>query len=126
LSDLHGRNSRPSYFLLFVFISYYLPWAQNIHVFIPMEVTERVGESSSSRRPRQKQPRKSLAESPASQLPRSSQKKRKARKGTSSEVEYSVKEIVDEKIEHGEIRYLIDWEDDPVTGESFKPTWVGS
>lgn len=33
---------------------------------------------------------------------------------------YTIKSILEEK--RG--RYLIDWEDDPTTGEQFKPTWV--
>ena len=33
---------------------------------------------------------------------------------------YRVKSILEEK--RG--RYLIDWEDDPATGQQFKPTWV--
>lgn len=86
-------------------------------------ITERVRESSSSRRTRPKQTRKSLAESPPS-LPRDSQKKRKRRKQTSSAEYYSVKKILEEKTEHGEISYLIDWDDHPETGESYTPTWV--
>jgi len=33
---------------------------------------------------------------------------------------YSVRNIIDETGQ----KYLIDWEDDPVTGKSFSPTWV--
>jgi hypothetical protein len=85
-------------------------------------ITERVGESS--RRTRPKQSRKSLAESPPSQLPKSSQKKRKRKRETLSGKYYSVRQILDEKTIRDEISYLIDWEDNPDTGESYTPTWV--
>jgi hypothetical protein len=94
-------------------------------------ITERVGESSSRRRLRRKQSRKSLAESPPSQVPRGSQKKRKHKEeGPSDEKDslpegfWKVRAILDEKIERGVLRYLVDWEDDHKTGESYKPTWV--
>lgn len=36
-----------------------------------------------------------------------------------------MKRILGEKIEDGhEISYLIDWDDNPETGESYTPTWV--
>lgn len=35
------------------------------------------------------------------------------------ETEYLLKSILDENKTH----YLVDWEDDPVTGEIFDPTW---
>ena len=33
---------------------------------------------------------------------------------------YKVRNIIDEN----QSKYLIDWEDDPVTGEQYTPTWV--
>jgi hypothetical protein len=78
--------------------------------------------SESTRRTRSRQlNRKSFAESPLP--PRGPQKKRKRRKETSAEY-YSVKDILEEKTVHEEIFYLIDWEDNPETGESYTPTWV--
>ena len=112
-----------------------LPWPQNLDVLIPMEaaITEIVSESSSSRRLRPKQSRKSLAESPPSQLLRKSQQKRKQREEEESSSDekdslpegyWKVRGILDEKFERGELRYLVDWEDNRKTGESYKPTWV--
>lgn len=38
-----------------------------------------------------------------------------------------MKSIIDEKqVGDDEIEYLIDWEDNPETGESYTPTWVWS
>ncbi|KAL1839307.1 hypothetical protein VTK73DRAFT_4072 [Phialemonium thermophilum] len=37
---------------------------------------------------------------------------------------YAVRDILDEKHEKGRLYYLIDWEDDPKTGERYEPTWV--
>jgi hypothetical protein len=41
-------------------------------------------------------------------------------KQTSNNREYSAREILKEDKKKG---YYIDWEDDPITGESFEPTW---
>ena len=142
-SSLHSRSSlsscgstcaislRPaSSVYLSLCLATYLSWHhQNINKALrPMEATSSpgcVGEPSSSRRRRRlKQSRKSLAESPPS-LPRTPQKKRKRRRDTSSAEFYSVKQILAEKIGRGqEISYLIDWDDNPETGESYTPTWV--
>jgi hypothetical protein len=80
----------------------------------------------STRRTRARQKsRASLAELPVS--PKTPHKKRKRRKETSSAEYYLVKSIIDEKqVGDDEIEYLIDWEDNPETGESYTPTWVWS
>ena len=43
-----------------------------------------------------------------------------SQKSTGSETEYSARQILDEKGN----KYLIEWEDNIVTGESYSPTWV--
>lgn len=57
--------------------------------------------------------------------PKKSTKAKKPKK-ESSETYYTVRRIVDEKIENGRLFYYIDWANDPNTGESFDPTWVRS
>lgn len=49
-------------------------------------------------------------------------KEGRPRKEVSSEAEteYKIRDIIDED----SARYLIDWENDSQTGESFEPTWV--
>jgi hypothetical protein len=77
----------------------------------PSSMTEGPASSNTPRNPKRR--RRSAA---AAQ-----QKKRKAK----SEVLYEVRDIIDEKVEKGKVFYLVDWADDPVTGEKFDPTWVG-
>ena len=133
LPALHELSRRlPSaiayfYFLFFVSIYLPLPWHLNIDAFIiSMEptFTKRVGDSSSSRpRPPRQQTPKFFAESPPS-LPRSSRKKRRRRRESPSAEYYSIRRVLEEKTERGEIKVLIDWEDNLETGESYTPTWV--
>jgi hypothetical protein len=82
-------------------------------------------EPETSERPRRTSPRQqnrnAFAASPLP--PRSSQKRRK-RKAKASAEYYSVRDILEEKTVHEEVFYLIDWEDNPDTGESYTPTWV--
>ena len=87
-------------------------------------INEDVSESRSSRRKRFNQSRTSLAESPPSQNPRGVPRKRKREKETTSEQYWELRDIIDEKVERGEIKYLIDWKDNRDTGEKYKPTWV--
>lgn len=37
---------------------------------------------------------------------------------------YSIRDIIDEKVERGNLYYRIDWADDSETGEKYSPTWV--
>jgi hypothetical protein len=85
--------------------------------------TERVGELSSRRSRPKRQIRKSLSGSPLPS-PRSTRKKGKRKKNSTSAEYFSVKEILDEREEQGRIEFLIDWEDDAESGESYTPTWV--
>ena len=81
-------------------------------------------ESSARRARTNTNSRNPLAASPTP--PRSSQRKRKG-KGKSTEVSeefFDVKEIVDEKIVNGKILYLIDWEDDKITGKKYPKSWA--
>jgi hypothetical protein len=50
-------------------------------------------------------------------------KKRKL-KSKPTERYYSVRDILDEQKRGEETYYLIDWDDDQDTGESYTPTWV--
>ncbi|KAL1840735.1 hypothetical protein VTJ49DRAFT_175 [Mycothermus thermophilus] len=52
--------------------------------------------------------------------------KRKTREPSPPEdddVLYAIRDIIDEKFENGKLYYRVDWADDPITGESFDPTW---
>lgn len=53
-----------------------------------------------------------------------SPKRPKPRYETRQDNVFAIKDIIDEKFIRGKIHYQIDWEDDPITGESFSPTWV--
>ncbi|KAL2118930.1 hypothetical protein VTJ04DRAFT_5889 [Mycothermus thermophilus] len=80
--------------------------------------------------PRRRRP-SSMTEGPASSnTPRNSKRRRRSaaaaqqkRRKAKSEVLYEVRDIIDEKVEKGKVFYLVDWADDPVTGEKFDPTW---
>jgi hypothetical protein len=37
----------------------------------------------------------------------------------------SIKDILDERRRNGRLEYLVEWENDPDTGESFPTEWVG-
>lgn len=90
---------------------------------------KRVGESSSiqSSVPKSKN-RKSRAAS-SSPAPRrgAPKKKSRRRKDEGSEKVYSLADpgILDQKEENGKVYYLVNWADDPETGEKYDPTWVG-
>jgi hypothetical protein len=87
--------------------------------------TKRAGEPSRGHHPTSpKQNRRSLKESSTTESPQRIHKKRKRRKGTSFSEYFPIRVVLDEKIENGETSYLIDWEDNPETGESYTPTWV--
>ncbi|KAL2266565.1 hypothetical protein VTJ83DRAFT_5917 [Remersonia thermophila] len=51
--------------------------------------------------------------------------KRKTRDPTplQDDVLYAIRDIIDEKFDDGKLYYRVDWADDPVTGQSFDPTW---
>ena len=52
-------------------------------------------------------------------------KKRKRTEKPAEEAEFwAIKRIVEEKKKDGKRYYLIDWEDHPHTGETFKNSWV--
>ncbi|KAK4230456.1 hypothetical protein QBC38DRAFT_42437 [Podospora fimiseda] len=36
---------------------------------------------------------------------------------------FTIRDIISEKHEAGKLLYLVDWDDDPTTGEKYKPTW---
>lgn len=55
--------------------------------------------------------------------PKKSTKAKKPKK-ESSDTYYSVRRIAAERIEKGQLFYLIDWANNPETGESYDPTWV--
>lgn len=90
---------------------------------------KRVDDSIREKRRRGKlRSRKSLAEpissSPA--RPKTSAKKRKRERESLPQGYYSVQQILEEKRKHGRTLYLIDWEDNTETGESYENTWVSS
>lgn len=63
--------------------------------------------------------RQQTSESPADTTqPRKTRKRRRVEEATDEF--YRIKGILDESGD----KYLIDWEDDPVTGRSYSPTWV--
>ena len=68
-----------------------------------------------------------LQPGPPKKQPRSSRKRTKSSNSPSatSTTFYSVRGIISEKFKDGKKQYLIDWEDDPITGESYENTWVG-
>ncbi|KAM3087506.1 hypothetical protein ACMFMG_001589 [Clarireedia jacksonii] len=92
--------------------------------------SDRAAESSTSaRRPSRSrnQKRKSRANSPLTSPLRSTEshktKTRKKKKSThDTEVYYSVREIIGER-KGQRTEFLIDWEDNPLTGETYEPTW---
>ncbi|KAK0123937.1 hypothetical protein ONS95_008927 [Cadophora gregata] len=96
-----------------------------------IDMPGRVGESS-KRSTRTRTPRSSLSQPPSSS-PRSSEKKRQAekdkKKKKTQKVEgtddfWEIKRIVDQEERDGETWYLVDWEDNKVTGESYPYEWV--
>jgi hypothetical protein len=92
------------------------------------ESRKRVGESSSPQRsvPKSRN-RKSLAAS-SSPAPRRSAPKKKARRRreAESEKQFSLQDpgILDQKEVNRKVYYLLNWADDPVTKETYEPTWV--
>ena len=92
------------------------------------ESRKRVGESSSTQRsvPKSRN-RRSLAAS-SSPAPRrgAPKKKPRRRKEAESEKQFSLQDpgILDQKEENGKVYYLLNWADDPDTGEHFEPSWV--
>lgn len=76
-------------------------------------------------RQRQRQRTKvpSSASSSSSPAPAPS-KKRKTRHATQHTDFFAIKDIVAEKFVDGKRFFKIDWEDNPVTGEPYEPTWV--
>ncbi|KAK5257263.1 hypothetical protein LTR16_001159 [Cryomyces antarcticus] len=54
-------------------------------------------------------------------MPRRSLSNRKRRRA--SEQEYTVKGILEKKTIDGTVSYLLDWDNHPVTGESYEPSW---
>lgn len=80
---------------------------------------KRVGETRKSNK------RKTRTESPAP--PRCAKKKTSRKRKADSEITYSLGDpgILDEKEEQGKVFYLCNWADDPVTGDSYPPSWVG-
>lgn len=59
--------------------------------------------------------------------PTSSRKKPQKKKAEADSEEYFALRdgIVNEKTVKGKLFYLVDWEDHPVTGESYAQSWVG-
>lgn len=72
----------------------------------------------------------------AANSPKSCNKKRRRKSGRlttkkrrrliePTEQVWAFRAILDERInDKGDVDYLIDWEDDPDTGEKYEPTWV--
>jgi len=45
----------------------------------------------------------------------------------SADTLYTVRDIIAERrSKNGKLEYKIDWENDPVTGKSYSPSWVGT
>lgn len=83
---------------------------------------DRAGESKAPSIPRQRRlKRKNLAESPVRSS--KSSKKRSKKKDTTPPL-YDISGILDERKSGKITEYLIDWRDNPETGESYEPTWV--
>ncbi|KAM4056205.1 HDA1 complex subunit [Hirsutella rhossiliensis] len=58
-------------------------------------------------------------------MPKSRRKRTRTPKAASpDEGWYSIKDILDERKASGLVEYLVDWENNIVTGESYAPTWV--
>lgn len=76
-------------------------------------------QSTNNQLPPSRIERQQTRESPAKPSPRRRTRKR-GRAGKAADDFYSVKSILDESDD----RYLIDWEDDSITGRSYSPTWV--
>ncbi|KAE9364621.1 hypothetical protein N431DRAFT_388862 [Stipitochalara longipes BDJ] len=97
------------------------------HKSMDPESRKRVGESSSTQRsvPKSRN-RRSLAAS-SSPAPRrgAPKKKPRRRKEAESEKQFSLQDpgILDQKEENGKVYYLLNWADDPDTGEHFEPSW---
>lgn len=77
------------------------------------------------------QKNRSLTDSSQSQprnaTPTKKQKPKKQKKKKEEELEedfYTLKGILEEKEENGRILYLIDWDDNPYTGEVYDNSWV--
>jgi hypothetical protein len=91
------------------------------------ESRKRVGKLSSQRSEPTSRKRKSLAAS-SSPAPRRGAPKKKPRRRREEEGEkqYSLKDpgILDQKEENGKVYYLVNWADDPDTGDVYTPTWV--
>ncbi|KAL5315903.1 hypothetical protein ACEPPN_016777 [Leptodophora sp. 'Broadleaf-Isolate-01'] len=85
-----------------------------------------VGESS-SRTPKR---RRSLTSTHSNRTPSSSARRSGKKTHVKQEVveaiddiEYPARAILDEETRKGKVWYLIDWEDNPTTGEKYDPTW---
>jgi hypothetical protein len=92
------------------------------------ESRKRVGESSSQRSLPKSRKRKSLPASPSPAPRRGPPKKKpRRRKEDESEKQFSLKDpgILNQKEENGKVYYLVNWGDDPDSGEVYDPTWVG-
>ncbi|TGO70044.1 hypothetical protein BOTNAR_0004g00290 [Botryotinia narcissicola] len=83
--------------------------------------TDRAGESETPKIPRQRRlKRKNLAESPV-RSSKPSQKRSKKKEDTPPL--YEINGILDERKSGKITKFLIDWKDNPETGESYEPTW---
>lgn len=83
---------------------------------------DRAGKSKAPRIPRQRRlKRKNLAESPVRS---SKSSKKRSKKKDSTPPLYDINGILDERKSGKITEYLIDWRDNPETGESYEPTWV--
>lgn len=60
---------------------------------------------------------------PKSKNPGQTGKKRPDQNNT-EEVWFNIRQILDEKRIGSRIQYLVDWEDNPITGEAYDPTWA--
>ncbi|EMR87247.1 putative hda1 complex protein [Botrytis cinerea BcDW1] len=82
---------------------------------------DRAGKSKAPRIPRQRRlKRKNLAESPVRS---SKSSKKRSKKKDSTPPLYDINGILDERKSGKITEYLIDWRDNPETGESYEPTW---
>jgi hypothetical protein len=90
---------------------------------------KRVGESSSTQGsvPKSKNRRSLTASSPAAPRRGAHKKNSRRKKDEESEKVYSLADpgILEQKEENGKVYYLVNWADDPETGEKYDPTWVG-
>lgn len=58
--------------------------------------------------------------------PRKSTAKKKPKIEIEEEGWFEIKDIVEEKVEKGKLRYKVDWSSDKLTGREYSPSWVSA